>query len=137
MASDTSKAPRLSKTSAEWDALLASYSPDLGAIALAARELALTGIPGAIEQVDTKARVVGYGTGTGYADLICTIILSKSGVKLGLVGGATLPDPHGLLEGTGKVHRYVPLPSAADASRPAVRALLASAVAARTGSRGK
>ena len=63
--------------------------------------------------------------------------LSKSGVKLGLVGGATLPDPHGLLEGSGKVHRYVPLASADDAARPGVRALLASALAARARARGK
>jgi hypothetical protein len=41
--------------------------------------------------------------------MVCTLILSKSGVKLGLVGGAALSDPYGLLAGTGKVHRHVQL----------------------------
>ena len=137
MPRNTSNVPRLPTPSAEWDALLASYPADVRSIALAARELVLSEIAGVMELVDTKAKVIGYGFGTGYADLICSIILSKAGVKLGLVGGATLPDPQGLLEGSGKVHRYVVLTSADGVALPAVRALLTSAVAARTRSRGK
>ena len=30
-----------------------------------------------------------------------------AGVNLGVFGGASLDDPAGLLEGTGKVHRHV------------------------------
>jgi len=33
---------------------------------------------------------------------------------LGIVGGASMPDPNGLLEGAGKKHRYVVLNEAAD-----------------------
>src|SRR5688500_17579680 len=113
----------------EWDDLLGAYGTDVQEIALAARRLIVAAIPNTVETVDAKAKVVGYGFGKGYADMICTIILSKSGVKLGLVGGARLPDPEQLLEGTGRVHRYVKLAQASDLSKPAVKALLASGVA--------
>lgn len=41
--------------------------------------------------------------------MVCTLIISPSGVKLGIVGGVELPDPHSLLEGSGKTHRHVVL----------------------------
>lgn len=59
MPSDKLKACRVAKTSAEWDALLASYPAEVGSLALAARELVLTEIAGAMELVDTKAKVIG------------------------------------------------------------------------------
>src|SRR5262245_1373266 len=87
-------------------------------------------LPDTPEIVDRKDRVIGYGFGSGYNDMICTIILSKTGVKLGIVRGAELPDPRGLLEGTGKVHRYVAFARAADVRKPGVKPLLKAAVAA-------
>ena len=121
---------RTPKPPAEWDALLAAYPAAVRDLAVRARDLVFSRVPEAVESVDTKAKVIGYGFGPGYDDMICTIILSKAGVKLGLVGGAKLPDPEGLLEGTGKVHRYVVLENAADVSRPGVKALLDSGIAA-------
>ncbi len=43
------------------------------------------------------------------------------------VNGATLPDPDGLLQGTGKRYRHVRLTTPADVEAPALRALLESA----------
>ncbi len=68
--------------------------------------------------------MIGYGFGAGYKDMICTIILSKAGVKLGIVGSAALPDPTRLLEGTGKRHRYVPIAEASDLKKPGLKSLL-------------
>ncbi len=76
--------------------------------------------------------MVGYGFGTGYKDMICTIILSKTGVKLGIVNGASLADPKGLLEGAGKRHKYVAFSATSDLRKPGIVALLASAAKART-----
>lgn len=121
---------RALNTSVEWDDLLGAYRTDVQEIALAARRLIFAAIPNIEETVDAKAKVVGYGFGRGYADMICTIILSKTGVKLGLVGGAKLPDPERLLKGAGRVHRYLPLAQASELSKPATRALLASGVTA-------
>jgi len=118
------------RSSSEWADLLKKYPDHAQEIAAETRRVILATLPKAVEQVDGKANVVGYGFGTGYANLICTIIMSKSGVKLGLVGGASLPDPKKLLAGTGKVHRYVQMTAPADARRPAVKALLKAGVAA-------
>jgi hypothetical protein len=46
-----------------------------------------------------------------------------------LDSGASLPDPHGLLKGSGKIVRGLRLESAADLDKPAVRSLIAEALA--------
>ena len=111
-------------------ALLERYPPDVRSLALDARKFILKVLPEAQETVDNTAGVAGYGYGTGYSDIVCTLILSKSGVKLGLAGGASLPDPDGLLEGKGRVHRYVQLHKASDLSRGGVKKLVVEARAA-------
>jgi hypothetical protein len=72
-----------------------------------------------------KDKLPGYGP--GYAGAVCTLILSQTGVKLGIVRGAELPDPKGLMAGEGKVHRHVQLRKPADLGRPGLAALLAAA----------
>jgi hypothetical protein len=81
----------------------------------------------ATEIADHKTRVIGYGYGPGYPDML---ILSKQGVKLGLVGGAALPDPRGLLAGSGRVHRHIAFTEPRQVGQPAVKALLRAALAA-------
>jgi hypothetical protein len=108
--------------------LLAKYPDDVQELALQTRKFILQQVRQAIESVDASAPVIGYGYGPGYKDTICTMILSKSGVKLGLVGGAALPDPQRLMEGSGKVHRYVQLHGAADLKRRGLKPLLRAAL---------
>jgi hypothetical protein len=98
----------------EFDELLSQYPANVQEVARGLRELIKKSAPGVNEMVDAPARVIGYGHGDGYKGMICTIILSKKEVKLGIVGGASMPDPNGLLEGAGKKHRYVVLNEAAD-----------------------
>jgi hypothetical protein len=112
------------------DRLLAAYPPDVKAVVRAARKFVLDALPAVEESVDTSAPVVGYGYGPGYKGLVCTLILSKSGVKLGVVRGAELADPRGLLEGSGKIHRYVPLNNPSDLRRPGLKQLMKSAAKA-------
>ena len=90
------------------DTLLRSYPEDVQILARQARKTLREWLPNAGEGADASARMIAYRYGPGYKGMVCTLILSKSGVKLGLVGGATLADPHGLLAGSGKVHRHVP-----------------------------
>jgi hypothetical protein len=110
--------------------LLKSYPSDVQALAGKARRLLLNLLPGADERADSSAPVLGYSYGPGYRGMVCTLILSKSGVKLGLVRGAELTDPRGLLEGSGKVHKYVQLRKASDLNRPGVKGLVKAAHAA-------
>lgn len=95
------------------------------------RELIRSALPDAREELDRPGRVIGYSYGAGYAGLVCTIILSKTSVKLGIVGSAQMADPAKLLEGTGKRHRYVAFTQASDFERPGIRALLQAAAKAR------
>ncbi len=112
------------------DAFLAAYPPRVREVARAARRLLKQVLPRAAETLDETARIIGYGYGPGYAGLVCTLIPSRAGVKLGIVRGAELDDPRGLLEGSGKVHRHVALRSPADLKRPGIRPLLKAALAA-------
>jgi hypothetical protein len=80
------------------DRLFATYSREVAGIALLLRKRLLARLSGITEQADAEAKVVGYSYGTGYKDLICTIILSKKGVKLGLYKGSELRDPGALAD---------------------------------------
>ncbi len=88
------------------------------------RDLVLQILPGVLEQVDRPAKIIGYSFSNRYADVICTIMPTKSAVNLGIARGAKLPDPRGLLVGTGKLHRHVKLTGIADLKRPGLKPLL-------------
>jgi hypothetical protein len=76
-------------------------------LAMKLREVILSNLPGISEVIDIPAKMVAYSYGQKYSELICIIIPSKKGVKLGFNRGKDLPDPNGLLEGTGKISRYI------------------------------
>lgn len=111
------------------DAFLASHIPSIQGIVHSARSLVLDVLPHAVQT--QEGNDLGFGTSGGYKGLVFVITPLKSAVKIGVVGGASLPDPHGLLRGTGKVHRHVRLESEADVKRPELRSLLESALQAR------
>jgi hypothetical protein len=118
------------KPSRSVDDFLRSYPPDVQAVAGKARVLLLKLLPGAEEIVDSTAPVLSYGYGPGYRDMVCTLILSKSGVKLGFVRGGELADSGGFLEGSGKTHKYVQLREASDLTRPGLKQFIKAAHAA-------
>jgi hypothetical protein len=109
---------------------LAEYPVTICDIARRLREIVRAAIPNVGEELDRPGRVIGYGFGPGYSGLVCTIIPSKKGVKLGVVYGARLHDPHGILEGSGKQHRYVAFAKPADLEKAGLKDLLRAAVAA-------
>lgn len=118
------------RSSSPADKLLARYPPGVQTLAKRARRLILRLLPRVEETADRSSGIVAYGYGPGYKGMVCTLILSKAGVKIGLVRGGELEDPRGLLEGRGKVHRFIPLTSPADLARPGVSDLIAAAYAA-------
>jgi hypothetical protein len=116
-------------TSKEFDRLLLAYPPDIQNLAGATHDLIAATLPKIEVTVDKSANVVGFGFGPGYTGMICTIILSRKAVKIGIVRGAELEDPNALLQGSGKVHRYVELTALSDLKKPGLRPLLKSALA--------
>lgn len=109
---------------------LGSYPDSTQTLVQRARKLLRDWLPEATETEDSSARLFGYSYGPGYRGTVCTLILSKSGAKLGIPQGASFPDPHKLLRGAGKVHRHVPLNAAEDLQRPGVKELIIAASAA-------
>jgi hypothetical protein len=118
------------QTSRSPEQILSSYPAEVQALADKARRLLLKSLPGAEETTDPSTAVLSYGYGPGYRGMICTLILSKSGVKLGFVRGTELADPSRLLEGSGKKHKYIQLNSAPDLKRPGIKELIRVAHAA-------
>ena len=109
---------------------LTAYPDKVQTLVGDARKLIRKWLPRAKEGEDIAARMFAYSYGPGYKGVICTLLLSKTGVKLGIAGGASLPDPHGLLRGEGKVHRHVPLKTIGDLQQPGVKELVMAASAA-------
>lgn len=106
------------------DELLASYSPNVRELALKARDLVLNAAPELVEQVDAPGKLIGYGWDTTYKGTVCVIMPLKAGVNFGFARGTSLPDPAGLLEGTGKNARHVKLKTLEQLDDPALRDLL-------------
>ena len=112
------------------DEFLSGYSEEVFTNALQLREVLFKNLPGIIEQLDIPAKMIAYCYGQKYAEMICTIIPSKKGLKLGFYKGADLPDPDNLLEGTGKISRYVEIRSGEQIKFPALKKLIESALVA-------
>ena len=115
----------------EFTELLARYSPEVRHLALGARGLVLEVFPEATEQVDFPSKLIAYSVGLKMSDVVCVITPLKSAVNLGFYRAVDLPDPHGLLEGTGKLHRHVKIKTAEELRSPALRQLLEAARAAK------
>ncbi len=107
--------------------LLATH-PETAALARRACEVVLELLPGAVVTVDDEN--IGFGTGSGYRGLVFVVAPHRAHVTLGIARGAALPDPAGLMEGTGKVHRHVKLRTDADLDRPELRELMRTATVA-------
>lgn len=114
-------------------ALIRPYPESVQALVRDARKRLREWLPEAKEGDDLSARMIAYRYGAGYRGMICTLILSKSGVKLGIVGGASLPDPHNLLRGTGKIHRHIQLRASQDLQQPGLKQLVLAAGIACSG----
>lgn len=112
------------------DDFLAGYSEEVCENALKLREVLFANLPGVIEQLDIPAKMIAYCYGQKYSELVCTIIPSKKGLKLGFYKGVDLPDPNKLLEGTGKISRYVEIRSKEQIRSSALKNLIKNAFTA-------
>lgn len=116
-----------------WDELLAGHSP---AVQVAARELEAVlreEFSDAIVRFDPGNGLLALGRTMAMRDLTFAVIPHAGWVNLQLADGAELPNPDGLIEGTGKRIRHVKVRSAAVARDPRVTATIRAQVAARQG----
>ena len=116
-----------------FDELMSESEEALRPIARRLREIVLEVHPEAVEVVRLGDRAATYGLGPkktseGY----CYVLPYKHWVNLGFFQGVALPDPDGLLEGTGAKLRHVNVRSPEAAGQPAIRALIKAALAERS-----
>lgn len=107
------------------DLLLQQHDPTVRALVTRVYEVALEAVTGATVTVDEAN--IGVGTGPGYKHLVFVITPARGSVRLGFSRGAELPDPTGLLGGTGKVHRHAKIRDGEALEDPAPRDLMAAA----------
>src|SRR5882762_8815083 len=109
---------------------IAKFEPAMAARIRAVRKVMRRRVPNAIELVyDTyHFFVIGYGPNERPSDAIFAIAAQAKGVGLCFLQGAKLPDPAGVLKGSGNVVRSIRLESVTTLDRPEVRALMKTAL---------
>jgi len=91
----------------EFEFFISSYPQPVQDIALRMRLIITSELPGTREMVDTPSRIIAYGASAKYADLVCAIAPYPKYVNLMFSRGASMPDPDGILKGTGKKARHI------------------------------
>ncbi len=109
---------------------IAKFEPRHQALIRSARAALRKRLPTANELVwdNYNFFVIGYSPTERPSDSVVSIAAASSGVGLSFYRGASLPDPHGILQGSGVQNRFVRVESSATLKRPEVQALIAAAV---------
>ena len=112
------------------DRIIAKQPPEMAKLTNQVLAKLRPRFPGAVELVYDKQRgmVVGFCPDERASNVINSIGVYSKWINLYFFEGDTLPDPDGLLQGSGHTVRNIRITSAADLDRPAVRALMAEAL---------
>jgi len=110
---------------------IAKFSPENQRMIRAVRKRLRERFKGAFELAYDNYNffVIGYSPTERPSDAIVSMACGSNGVGLCFLHGAKLPDPTGILEGSGKQTRFVHLDSPDLLGRADVEALIAEAIA--------
>lgn len=111
---------------------VAKYTPEIEARVWPILAAMRARLPGAIEVVydNYQFLAIGYAPGERSSEAIFSIAVAPAKVNLCfLQNGVSLDDPDGLLRGAGAQVRNIILDDAATLDRPAVKSLMAQALA--------
>lgn len=115
-----------------FESILELRPAEIREIACALRTLIEVLHPDSFETPRNGERCTTYGIGPKkMTEAYAHIMPLKSSVNLGFYHGTKLPDPHGLLEGTGKSARHVKILDLNTVSSPAIKALLLASIKER------
>lgn len=105
---------------------IGKFTPENARLIRAARKGMRERLPGAVELVYDNYNffVIGYGPSDKASEAIFSIAAQAKGVSLFFLQGAGLPDPKGLLKGSGRVVRSIRLETAKTLDDPDVCALM-------------
>ena len=110
---------------------IAKFDPSIAKLIRDVRRVLRKSYPTANELVYDNYNffVIGYCATERPSDCLFSIAANAKGVGLSFYYGATLPDPHKILLGSGSQNRFIRLPDAETLSRPEVKELMNAAVA--------
>ena len=111
--------------------IIAKLDPTIRKLTRTCRAVLRKRLPTAIELVydNFHALAIGYSPTEKMSDCILSLVIHPRDVSLSFFYGATLPDPQGILEGSGDQNRFVRLEDASALLRPDVEALVQAAIA--------
>ena len=108
---------------------LLPYPEEVAKMALALRQVVLKEAPDANEVICRGYAVsISFTYTEKWTGAFCHIAVYKGHVNLGFNRGAELPGGAGVLEGTGKLVRHLPVRTAADLENPNLRRFLRAAL---------
>jgi hypothetical protein len=112
------------------DGFIRRYSPAVAAVARAALARMRARLPGAAVMVydNYNGLVIGFGPSERASEAVFSIVLYPRWVTLFFLRGASLPDPQGVLSGSGRLVRHLRLEDASTLDRAPVKALMAEAL---------
>jgi hypothetical protein len=124
------KTPAPSLTTAQLNAIIDRRPPEMARLTKAVLGKMRERLPGAVEMVYDKKNslVIGFCSAPRAGRVINSIATYSKWLNLYFFEGDTLPDPHGLLQGSGSMVRSIRVTDAAELDRPAVKALMAAAL---------
>lgn len=116
-------------TDAQLNAVIERRSPEIAALAKAVLAKMRRQLPGSSELVYDKRNslVIGFCSADRASNAINSIATYTKWLNLFFFEGDSLPDPKGLLKGTGSMVRSIRLTDAKQLDDPAVQALIADA----------
>ena len=109
------------------DKLLKRNAPEVQELMLQARALVLKLVPGTHEKVHLGWNGIHFSQADSMRDTFCAVSPQKTRINLYFTQGVHLPDPSGLLEGTGKNMRHIKIDNAKLLTSRAVSALIKAA----------
>lgn len=115
---------------AQVEAFIARFTPEIAERVRAARTVLRERLPGATELVydNYNGLAIGYGPGDKTSEAVFSLAIYPRNVLLYFLPGVGLPDPERLLQGEGKLGRYVCLKHVGLLDEPAVIALIGAAL---------
>ena len=113
----------------DFESLLTTNTPEAQELARRVRRLVRSVLPEAGEKIHPGWGVADYYPGEPQGRGFLSIGPQKKYVNLYFMNGVELPDPSGLLTGTGKRLRHVKIKTADDLKNPALVELIKAAAA--------
>ena len=111
------------------DQIIKRLPPEMASLTRAVLAKMRKLLPGAVEMVYDKSNslVIGFCPCEKPSSAINSIAVYRRWINLYFFEGDALPDPEGLLQGTGTTVRSIRIINARELDRPAVKALIAEA----------